>query len=86
MVITTLWRSSDFSSRNRFTTDDTPNSGVSNEAGEHRYNFHLLRHAAASLFIAHLKWPPKRTQTVMGHASMTSMVTCLKASRPTVRT
>jgi integrase len=37
------------------------------EAGEHRYNFHLLRHAAASLFIAHLKWPPKRIQTVMGH-------------------
>jgi integrase len=34
------------------------------------YNFHMLRHAAASLFIAHLKWPPKRIQTVMGHASI----------------
>jgi hypothetical protein len=40
--------------------------GLTNEAGEHRYNFHLLRHAAASLFIAYLKWPPKRIQTVMG--------------------
>jgi integrase len=39
-------------------------------AGDHRYNFHLLRHAAASLFIAHLKWPPKRIQTVMGHAKI----------------
>jgi integrase len=36
-----------------------------------RYHFHLLRHAAASLFIAHLKWPPKRIQTVMGHAKIT---------------
>jgi integrase len=44
--------------------------GLTNEAGEHRYNFHLLRHAAASLFIAYLKWPPKRIQTVMGHASV----------------
>jgi|SRR5262245_20579987 len=32
--------------------------GLTNEVGEHRYNFHLLRHAAASLFIAYLKWPP----------------------------
>jgi integrase len=37
---------------------------------EHRYNFHLLRHAAASLFITYLRWPPKRIQTVMGHASV----------------
>jgi integrase len=44
--------------------------GLTNEAGEHRYNFHLLRHAAASLFIAYLKWPPKRIQTVMGHGSV----------------
>jgi integrase len=41
-----------------------------NDSGGHRYNFHLLRHAAASLFIAHLKWPPKRIQTVMGHANI----------------
>jgi hypothetical protein len=36
---------------------------------EHRYNFHLLRHTA-SLFITYLRWPPKRIQTVMGHASV----------------
>lgn len=34
------------------------------------YGFHALRHAAASLFIAHLGWSPKRVQTVMGHASI----------------
>ena len=43
----------------KLTDDDVP-----------RYNFHLLRHAAASLFIAYLKWPPKRIQTVMGHAKI----------------
>ena len=36
----------------------------------HRYGFHTLRHAAASLFIQHLKWSPKRIQTVMGHSSV----------------
>jgi integrase len=30
----------------------------------------MLRHAAASLFIAHLGWTPKRVQTVMGHSSI----------------
>ena len=38
---------------------------------EHRYGFHMLRHAAASLFIAYLGWTPKRLQTVMGHAKIT---------------
>jgi len=38
---------------------------------EPRYNFHMLRHAAASLFIRYLGWSPKRVQTVMGHASVT---------------
>jgi integrase len=33
------------------------------------YRFHSLRHCAASLFIAHLNWPLKRVQAVMGHAS-----------------
>jgi len=33
--------------------------GLKNETGDHRYNFHSLRHAAASLFIAYLKWPPQ---------------------------
>jgi integrase len=31
----------------------------------------MLRHAAASLFIAHLGWTPKRLQAVMGHSSIT---------------
>ena len=35
-----------------------------------RYGFHMLRHSAASLFIAHLGWSPKRVQTVMGHSSV----------------
>jgi integrase len=38
--------------------------------GEPRYGFHVLRHAAASLFIKYLGWSPKRLQTVMGHASI----------------
>jgi integrase len=38
------------------------------------YNFHSLRHAAASLFIAHLGWPLKRVQTVLGHASATMTI------------
>lgn len=38
--------------------------------GVHRYGFHMLRHAAASLFIQYLGWTPKRLQTVMGHSSI----------------
>jgi integrase len=34
----------------------------------HRYGFHMLRHAAASLFIRYLGWSPKRLQTMMGHS------------------
>ena len=34
------------------------------------YGFHMLRHAAASLFIAHLKWDAKKIMAVMGHASI----------------
>jgi integrase len=33
------------------------------------YNFHALRHAAASLFIEQ-GWTPKKIQTVMGHSSI----------------
>ena len=33
------------------------------------YNFHALRHAAASLFIEQ-GWTPKKVQTVMGHSSI----------------
>jgi integrase len=35
------------------------------------YEFHSLRHAAASLFIETLQWSPKRIQAVMGHSSIT---------------
>jgi len=35
-----------------------------------KYGLHALRHAAASLFIAHLGWTPKRVQTVLGHSSI----------------
>lgn len=35
-----------------------------------KYNFHALRHAAASLFIEQ-KLSPKRVQTLMGHSSIT---------------
>ncbi len=47
------------------------NCGLLDDAGQPRYRFHSLRHAAASLFIAHLGWTPKRLQEVMGHASIT---------------
>ena len=45
--------------------------GLIDEEGQARYRFHSLRHAAASLFIAHLSWSPKRVQEVLGHASIT---------------
>jgi integrase len=44
--------------------------GLSADTGGARYNFHLLRHAAASLFIQYLGWSPKKLQTVMGHSSI----------------
>jgi integrase len=34
------------------------------------FEFHSLRHAAASLFIEQLGWPPKRIMAVMGHSSI----------------
>jgi integrase len=52
----------------------TVDSGRKDAEGETildaRYGFHMLRHAAASLFIAYLGWSPKRVQTVMGHSSI----------------
>lgn len=45
--------------------------GLVSDAGKPRYSFHAVRHAAASLFIAHLGWTPKRVQSVLGHASIT---------------
>lgn len=44
--------------------------GIMGDDGKPRYGFHALRHAAASLFIAHLGWTPKRLQAVMGHSSI----------------
>jgi len=41
------------------------------DCGMPHYEFHSLRHAAASLFIETLGWTPKRIQTVMGHSSIT---------------
>jgi integrase len=35
-----------------------------------KYSLHALRHAAASLFIAHLRCTPKRLQMVMRHSSI----------------
>jgi integrase len=46
------------------------NCGLTDETGKPRYNFHMLRHAAASLFIRYLGWSPKRLQAVMGHATI----------------
>lgn len=45
--------------------------GLIDAEGKPRYHFHSIRHAAASLFIAHLGWTPKRVQQVMGHSSIT---------------
>jgi integrase len=45
-------------------------AGIS-KAYQPKYGWHSLRHAAASLFIEHLGWSPKRVQAVMGHASIT---------------
>src|SRR5262249_4739050 len=44
--------------------------GIVTDDGQPKYNFHMLRHAAASMFIQYLGWSPKRLQTVMGHASV----------------
>jgi integrase len=45
-------------------------AGVVNRDGRPKYGFHAFRHAAASLFIENLHWPPKRVQTIMGHANI----------------
>jgi integrase len=45
-------------------------SGLALDTDHAKYGFHSLRHAAASLFIAHLGWTPKRVQTVLGHSSI----------------
>ena len=65
---------------NRFWTPLQIDCGISVCTGEKdekgqpilgaKYDFHALRHAAASLFIQYRKWTPKRLQTVMGHSSV----------------
>jgi integrase len=45
-------------------------AGVVDRDGRMKYGFHAFRHAAASLFIEHLHWPPKRVQAIMGHANI----------------
>jgi integrase len=57
--------------RSRFWIPLQEKLGMTNEHGEAKYNFHLLRHCAASLFIEHLGWSPKRLQAAMGHSSIT---------------
>src|SRR5262245_7277394 len=42
------------------TVDTGKRDAEGNPILAHRYNFHMLRHAAASLFIAYLGWSPKR--------------------------
>jgi integrase len=45
-------------------------AGVVDRDGRAKYSFHAFRHAAASLFIENLHWPPKRIQAIMGHANI----------------
>lgn len=45
-------------------------NGIVNAEGKARFGIHALRHAAASLFIEQ-GWPPKKIQTLLGHASIT---------------
>jgi integrase len=45
-------------------------AGVVDRDGRAKYGFHAFRHAAASLFIENLHWPPKRVQAIMGHANI----------------
>lgn len=57
--------------KNGIAVDTGKVDGDGNAIMEAKYGFHALRHVAASLFIAHLGWTPKRVQTVMGHSSIT---------------
>jgi integrase len=55
---------------NGMTKDSGERDGQGDPVLEAKYGLHALRHAAASLFIAHLGWTPKRVQTVLGHSSI----------------
>jgi integrase len=47
----------------------TEEGGVADTARKPRFNFHSLRHFAASLWIE-LGFTPKRLQTLLGHSSV----------------
>ncbi|WP_336490358.1 tyrosine-type recombinase/integrase [Methylobacterium nigriterrae] len=49
--------------------DGKDEEGRSAKVPQARYNFHALRHAAASMFIES-RMTPKRVQTIMGHAAI----------------
>jgi integrase len=59
-----------FQLANRMTVDSGERTAKGELVLQAKYGLHALRHAAASLFIAHLGWTPKRVQTVMGHSSI----------------
>jgi integrase len=44
-------------------------AGIVDAAGNAKYGFHALRHAAASMMIEQ-KWPAKKIQTILGHSSV----------------
>lgn len=50
--------------------DAVDEAGKLTKVAKARYNFHALRHAAASMFIES-RMTPKRVQTIMGHSSIT---------------
>lgn len=50
--------------------DGVDKCGKATKVASPRYNFHSLRHAAASMFIES-GMNPKRVQAVMGHSSIT---------------
>jgi integrase len=66
-ILARFWR---LQEANGMTLDGGKRSASGQPVLEAKYGLHALRHAAASLFIAHLGWTPKRVQTVMGHSSI----------------
>ena len=47
----------------------SPSGSDGQQRAQPRFNFHALRHAAASLFIEQ-GWQPKKVQAIMGHSSI----------------
>ena len=65
-----MWAFERLQFANGMTKDSGERDGKGKPILEAKYGLHALRHVAASLFIAHLGWTPKRVQTVMGHSSI----------------